>query len=169
LAAADGSKLASIENVEFHMFPFVPRLHGAFAPLLRGMTLGVRGACLADDGRVFLVRHSYVAGWYMPGGGVERGESTGEALERELQEEGGIVLAAPPALFGVYWNNKRPRDHILLYVVRDFIRPNPPPYPNREILEAAFFQPSALPLETTPATRRRLAEILDGAPLVATW
>ena len=46
-------------------------VHSWFA-LARGMTLGVRAAAFDEGGRVFLVRHSYVPGWHMPGGGVER-------------------------------------------------------------------------------------------------
>lgn len=145
------------------------RLHGVIAPLTRGMTLGVRGACIDSDGRIFLVRHSYVPGWYMPGGGVEREESVVEALERELVEEGGIELASAATLFGVYWNQKRRRDHIVLFVCRGFSRSNPPTYPNREIAEVGFFHPHALPEETTPATRRRLDEIFHGAPPAPHW
>lgn len=142
---------------------------GSLAPLTRGMTLGVRCACFDEEGRVFLLRHSYMPGWYLPGGGVERGETVHHALVRELEEEGGIVLQDEPSLFGVYHNRRQMRDHVLVYVSRGFERPNPPSYPNREIAEVGLFAPDALPDDTSPATRRRLAEIVDGAPREPNW
>jgi 8-oxo-dGTP pyrophosphatase MutT (NUDIX family) len=151
------------------MHSFMARLGGLAAPVLRGMTLGVRGACFDGDGQVFLVRHSYIQGWYLPGGGVERGETAGEALVRELREEGGIELSEPARLFGVYMNPKRRRDHVIVFVARAFERPSPPDYPNREIAEVGFFDPRALPEATSPATRRRLGEITDHLPAAAHW
>ena len=41
-------------------------LHLYFA-FSRGMTMGVRAACFDEAGRLFLVRHSYVPGWHLPG------------------------------------------------------------------------------------------------------
>lgn len=135
----------------------------------RGMTLGVRGLVLDSDGRVFLVRHSYVAGWHMPGGGVETGESLLDALARELEEEGRIVFAAPPPLFAVYWNRQAsPRDHIALFVLRD-ARQTETPKPNREIVETGFFALDALPEGATQATRRRIAEVLEDRPPSPHW
>ena len=73
------------------------------------------------EGRVFLVKHSYVAGWHLPGGGVETGETFLKALTRELAEEGNIVLTAPPVLHGIFFNGRASRrDHVALYVVREF-------------------------------------------------
>ena len=134
--------------------------------LRRAMTLGVRAAVIDAQGRVFLVRHTYVRGWYLPGGGVERGETFGDALARELLEEGGIALTGEPELRSLHHN--RGRDHVAFYVVRDFAQAASK-QPDWEIAEAGFFSPDALPEGATPATRARLAEVFDGAPVSADW
>jgi 8-oxo-dGTP pyrophosphatase MutT (NUDIX family) len=135
----------------------------------RGVTLGVRAVVIDGSGRVLLVMHSYVAGWHLPGGGVETGETAGEALERELREEGNIELGDQPTLFGVYFNRRiSRRDHVALYVVRAF-RQDAPPQPNHEIIAHGFFAPDALPAETTRATRERIAEVLSGRPPAELW
>jgi 8-oxo-dGTP pyrophosphatase MutT (NUDIX family) len=135
----------------------------------RGLTLGVRAAVLDGADRVFLIRHTYVPGWHLPGGGVEAGETTLAALKRELVEEACIELAAEPPLHGIYFNAKASRrDHVLLYVVRDFHLVGTKT-PDREIAEAGFFPLEFLPEGTTPATRRRLDEITSGAAASPTW
>ena len=68
------------------------RIHGL---LMRPMTLGVRAIALDEAGRVFLVRHTYIPGFFLPGGGVERGETALLSLERELAEEGGLEMTEP--------------------------------------------------------------------------
>lgn len=135
----------------------------------RGMTLGVRAAVIDPEGRVLLVRHTYVAGWHLPGGGVETGETALVALERELAEEGKVALAGPPRLHGVFLNRTASRrDHVLVYEVRAF-RDLGPRTAGREIAEAAFFPLDALPAGTTAPTRRRLAEIAGGHEPSAEW
>ena len=130
----------------------------------RGMTLGVRGVVLDGENRVFLVRHSYVSGWHLPGGGVEVGEVFRTALQRELMEEGRIEISGEPVLHGIFLNSHvSPRDHVAVYIVRDF-RQDRKPEPNREIVDCGFFAPDSLPAETTVGTRLRIAEVLDQAP-----
>jgi 8-oxo-dGTP pyrophosphatase MutT (NUDIX family) len=135
----------------------------------RGLTLGVRGLVLDAQGRVFLIKHSYVAGWHLPGGGVEPDEALGTALARELREEGNIELMSDPELFAIYWNRRTSaRDHVALYIVRTF-RQSAPPQPNSEIVAHGFFAPDALPQGTTASTRARVAEVLDGRVPAQIW
>ena len=134
----------------------------------RGMTLGVRAAAFDAEGRVFLVRHSYVPGWHMPGGGVERGETLGQALIKELREEGNLELDGEAELFAVYFNKRTSRrDHVAFYRCR--VRQTTPKRADHEILEAGFFAPDALPEDVTPATRRRLAELAGEAEISDVW
>lgn len=135
----------------------------------RPMTLGVRAAVIDEEGRVLLVKHGYVAGWHMPGGGVEVGETCETALTRELAEEAHVVLEGPPQLHGLFFNvNISRRDHVAVYVARKF-RVTGERAPDREIVAARFFARDALPPDTTRATRARLDEIFDGRPVAALW
>lgn len=140
-----------------------------FSRLLSGMTLGVRGAVFDSDGRVFLVRHSYVPGWYFPGGGVEAGETIADALGRELMEEGGIQLDQPADLFGIYLNRTvSARDHVAFYLCPSW-RQAGPLVRNLEIVDSGFYPLDELPPDTTAGTRRRLAEITEGVARSAEW
>jgi ADP-ribose pyrophosphatase YjhB (NUDIX family) len=146
------------------------RLFHTLFLIRRPVTLGVR-AIIHDieAGTVLLIRHTYVPGWQLPGGGVEVGETSGEALARELLEECEVSLTAPAALRSVHFNLLASRrDHVLFYVVTDF-HMLAPKQPDREIAEAGFFPLGNLPDNTTPATRRRLAEVFSGAEVSQYW
>ena len=162
-------KLTDVERLRRPFEPVIRRLlhfHWRFA---RGLTLGVRGLVIDPSGEVFLVKHSYVSGWHLPGGGVEPGETLLTALARELAEEGNIELTGAPVLHGVYFNQRLSRrDHVALYVVRAF-RQSAPPRPNREIVAHGFFARTALPEDATPATRARIAEVLQGTAPTLIW
>jgi ADP-ribose pyrophosphatase YjhB (NUDIX family) len=137
--------------------------------LTRPMTLGVRGIVIDAEGRMLLVKHSYVAGWHLPGGGVEAGETCEAALARELVEEANVALEGPVSLLGLFLNRHvSRRDHVAVYVVRRFRVTGARP-PDREIVAAQFFAPDALPADTTRGTQARLAEALEGAPVATLW
>jgi ADP-ribose pyrophosphatase YjhB (NUDIX family) len=156
-------------RVEPKLPPGVRRLFHLYWRVSRGLTLGVRAAVLDASGRVFLVRHTYVPGWHLPGGGVEPGESAREALERELREEACIEVAGEARLQGIYLNrHASERDHVLVYVVREF-RLIGLKTRDREIAEADFFPLAALPEGLTGGTRARLDEIAHGRPPAPLW
>ncbi len=135
----------------------------------RGTTLGARALVIDGQRRIFLVKHSYVDGWHLPGGGVETGETLLTALARELAEEANIQLTGPPELHGMFFNVRvSQRDHVALYIVREF-RQDGPPTPNHEIIEHGFFARDALPPDTSRATRARLAEVFEGVAVSELW
>ncbi|MDP4026075.1 NUDIX domain-containing protein [Methylobacterium sp. NEAU 140] len=149
--------------------PLLRRLFHLGALATRGVTLGVRGAAIDGQGRVALVRHTYISGWHLPGGGVELGETAVAAMTREFREEAEIVLDAPLRLHGFYRNAAAaPRDHVALFVAPAFavLRTKTP---DREIAACAFFPADDPPEGTTRATRARLREIRDGLPPAADW
>ena len=149
--------------------PVLRRVLHLYWRFARGMTLGVRGMAIDTEGRILLIQHSYVGGWHLPGGGVEVGETMLESLGREMHEEANVTLIRPPALHGIFFNNSvSRRDHVAVYVIRDF-RQDSAPVPDREIIAHGFFSPGALPPETTRATRERIDEVLNGRPKADVW
>lgn len=145
-----------------------PFIHAAYRQT-RGMTLGTRTLVLKEQAaEVLLVRHGYAPGWLLPGGGVERGETLVDAAIRELREEAGIVAEEEPVLHGIFLNDAQFRgDHVACFVLRRFRAEGFVAGP--EIAEARFFPVTGLPERTTPGTRRRIAEVLEGLPPPSCW
>ncbi len=146
------------------------RLFQVYARVRRPMTLGVRAAIENGEGHVFLVRHTYVGGWHMPGGGVERGEPVIRALERELIEEAGVRMIKPPQLAGVFSNHRSFRnDHIVFYRIPWGSWEQGQATSIGEIAETAWADPLSPPEGTTPGTRQRFAELYQGVRLSPFW
>lgn len=148
--------MATIRRIRGDVFTWIT--HRIFI-LTRGLMLGVRAACFDEAGRIFLVRHGYMPGWYMPGGGVERGESVPEALAKELREEGNLEIVGKPDLVQIYHQKSRVSRHGHVVFYRVDVRQTAPRKPDWEIVESGFFALDALPEGTTQATLRRLKEL----------
>jgi 8-oxo-dGTP pyrophosphatase MutT (NUDIX family) len=120
-----------------------------------------------EQGRVLLVRHSYMSGWHLPGGGVDGGEPPAEAVIRELKEEVGLIRSSAPQFLALF--TRKPgwaTNVVALYRVRDAVLDFKP---NLEIREILFADPKSPPAETTAGTRRRLAELVSGSTPSPYW
>ncbi len=126
--------------------------------------LGVRVIVEDGDRQVLLVRHTYLDGWYLPGGAVDGGETLEEAASREVLEETGVVAGNAPRLLGMFLNREATgRDHVGLFHLSEWSRAEAFLQPNAEIAEAGFFALDTLPDNLSPATQRRLADFRTGA------
>ncbi|HVZ90597.1 MAG TPA: NUDIX domain-containing protein [Rhizomicrobium sp.] len=124
-------------------------------------------ALVERDGKILLARHSYVAGWLLPGGGVGRGEPAEQAILRELKEEIGLERAAPPELFGLYSRKVGLVTNVIaLFRLRDVEFTFTP---NLEIREVLFADPASPPPLTAASVRRRLAEHIGAVPRSPYW
>jgi ADP-ribose pyrophosphatase YjhB (NUDIX family) len=73
--------------------PTVPR---------RLQRIAAYGVCLDNEGRILLARASssitLQGRWFLPGGGVDHGESPTDSLTREMEEESGLTVTVGPLL-----------------------------------------------------------------------
>ena len=137
--------------------------------MVRGKTLGARVAVFDDTGRVLLVKASYVKGWQLPGGGVDKGESLRGAALRELREEACVEPLDRLQLHGFFSNERAFRgDHVAVYVCRKFKQGEFKA--NMEITAAQFFVTTLLPTDINPGARLRILEIISGGgPVSDEW
>jgi 8-oxo-dGTP pyrophosphatase MutT (NUDIX family) len=146
------------------------RLKKWHAALFRPVTLGVRALVRDEAGQVLLIRHTYVPGWFMPGGGVGKDETLEAAVARELHEEAGIRAIGDMNLVGAYANFLQLKsDHVLVYEVPNWDHDGPARHLGFEIAEIGFFPPDALPDGTSPGTRLRIEEFLTRRRTTVYW
>lgn len=129
--------------------------------LARPVTLGVRVLALDGD-RVLLIRHTYQSGWFLPGGGVKRGETLEAAARRELHEETGLS-AESLDLAGLFTGTSEGKtDHVAVY--RTAIAGQPHSR-SPEVAEARWFSMAALPAGAARGTRRCVAGCAQPGPV----
>ncbi len=135
--------------------------------LLGAATVGVRAIVINENRQILLVRHTYTPGWYLPGGGVNNGETASAAIIRELKEETGITVMGAPMLFSIYFHVlDGVNDYPVLYIVNQF---NQTKVSSPEIAEVKWFDFETLPQETTACTKKRLNEFFQQNALIEHW
>lgn len=133
-------------------------------------TLGVRALVIDADDRLALVRHTYGNYWYLPGGGVKKGESMLAALGRELAEELAIRDYRVERVLGLYLNRLEGKeDHVAVYVVRVDAGHAMARNDRLEIEDCGWFALDVLPDGLSPGTGRRLAEWRAGTMGDGRW
>ena len=146
---------------------FLYRLNLLRWRIVRPVLVGVR-LIIDRDGAVMLVQHTYQPGWYLPGGGLKRGETLEQAARREAVEESGAVLGAL-RLFGVYSNFVQHKsDHIVVFACNDFHLTE---MTSIEIESVDFFCADSLPEDVSPGSQRRIEEYTGkiAVPVFGRW
>ena len=127
--------------------------------IVRPITLGVR-ILLITEGQVILVKHSYEDGWFLPGGGIKRGETLEQAIHREAAEECGAVLHQVQFI-GTYDNlGAYKSDHVSLFLSEHFTLHEKH---DHEIEKLSAFPLDQLPGNTTPGSRRKIEAYTNGS------
>ncbi len=144
-------------------------LHLLLVGVRRRMVLGAR-LVLIVEGKVLLLKHTYMPGWHFPGGGVEPGETAADCARREGREETGYEAGPHLQLLGLYLkvSEATNRDHVAVYVSRE-ARKADEFRPNGEIAAIGWFAPDGLPVEIEPGTAARIREIFEGLPVMERW
>ncbi|MEL6345151.1 MAG: NUDIX domain-containing protein [Myxococcota bacterium] len=110
--------------------------------ITRPQTIGVRLIPVDRHGRLLLIRHTYVRGWYFPGGATDRGETMKHAALRELLEEVGLTADDARLIDAQTFFLAGRTDHVILYAAQVEGSPQPNGW---EIEAARFFDRDDLP------------------------
>jgi 8-oxo-dGTP diphosphatase len=136
---------------------------GLVSPRLRGAEpLVVPQAVVRSDSGILLAVRNDLRGWELPGGKREAGETSEEAVRRELFEEAGIEIEIERHVGDYLRSGFRPHTAkvYLCRVVAGELRPN---YrtEKREIRELAWFDPESVPATLFPWYREPLSDALS--------
>ncbi|MBS2016954.1 MAG: NUDIX hydrolase [Deltaproteobacteria bacterium] len=122
-------------------------VHEATRHILRRPVVGISAVARTRDGRTLLIRRGDTNTWGLPGGTLEWGETLRTALDRELEEEAGVVSVELVRVLGAWSDPARdPRFHAVTIGVECVVEPpvKPPKNP-LEIREARLFSDAELP------------------------
>ena len=124
-------------------------VHEATRHLLKRPVVGISAVARTTDGRLLLIRRGDTGTWGLPGGTLEWGETLRVALDRELEEEAGVVGVELVRVLGAWSNPARdPRFHAVTIGVECIVAPPVKPPKNAlEIREARLFEDHEVPSE----------------------
>lgn len=122
-------------------------VHEATRHLLKRPVVGIAAVAYTRDGRILLIRRADTGTWGLPGGTLEWGETLRVALDRELEEEAGVV---GPKLVRVLGAWSRPSRDVRFHAVTIGVEclvdlPVKPPRNPLEIREARLFEKHEMP------------------------
>lgn len=114
------------------------------------------------QGRILLVKNSYVPYWSLPGGYVHSGETALQAALRELREEVGLKVDSSdlkPSLDVKHeWEGKH--DHVEIFALESPQRPEVK-IDRREVVDAQLFSPEeAMKMNLFPPIRDHISRYL---------
>ena len=152
----------------------LPRLafrgHNAVLRLIRPVTLGVRMMIL--DWRPCLPGPPWLSSRLVScrAAGSPATRRWSRRRCAEAREEAAIEVLGGARFVGIYANLTREKsDHVALFLAERWRSPSWAGSGRRRSRNAAFFGIDALPEDTSDATRRRLAEVIDGHPPTPDW
>jgi len=126
--------------------------------IFRPVRMGVRILMVQKD-EVLLVWHTYLSGWYLPGGGLQRNETLEAAARREAFEETGAKLGEVK-LLGIFSSfNQWKTDHTVVFYSDDFEITG---VPDKEIEKVGRFSFGELPDYVYGSHRKLLESYMNG-------
>jgi ADP-ribose pyrophosphatase YjhB (NUDIX family) len=135
------------------------------APLRRALvragtpSFTVGAVCVIEhDGALLMLRQPHRQGWSLPGGLLERGERTGEAVVREAFEETGLTIEVGVPLT-VQVNPYVRRVDVIYRITVDS---RPPVRAGGEARQVRWLRPDEI-LPTADGPTREILELLDRA------
>lgn len=140
------------------MIKILHKIATALWKITKPVTVGVRILLIKNE-KILLVKHTYFASWFLPGGDLKKGETFQQGIESELREELGISVKELK-LHGVYNNFfEGKNDSIVVFSSTNFSEPT---IKDKEIETFAYFNLQQVPEKTSPGTFKRIAEFLQG-------
>jgi 8-oxo-dGTP pyrophosphatase MutT (NUDIX family) len=136
------------------LFRFGYRLYQVYLWFARPLTIGVRIILLRED-QVLLIRQTYLDGWFLPGGGIRKGETLDQAIRREAREEVQAEVGSLELIGAFSSFDESKNDHTALFASQDFTLGGGH---DREVAEIRFFPVDALPADLRPGYRLKISD-----------